>query len=153
MRKINYRGGLFMWKTTAVIIGGVLILNSTSIESYSSSETLVRNESSTLISAIDNKRRDDKKKYVGEVKSEKSTKRYVGDVDKDEVENSKRRGTQKRYVNTEEEEELFFKKEKDNSFKYDYEDAKLKHDTSDNAKYNIDQKKEELLLEDEENIE
>ena len=142
-----------MWKKIAFIIGGILVLNSTSIESYSSNETLIKSESSSLIATIDSKRRDDKKKYVGEVKSEKSTKRYVGDVDKDEVENSKRRGTQKRYVNTEEEEDLFFKKEKDNSFKYDYDNSKLNHDTTNNAKYNTNQKKEDLLLEDKKNIE
>lgn len=142
-----------MWKRIAFIVGGILVLNSTSIESYSSNKTLIKSESSSLIATTDSKRRDDKKKYVGEVKSEKSTKRYVGDVDKDEVENSKRRGTQKRYVNTEEEETLFFKKEKDNSFKYDYDDAKLNQDTTNNAKYNTNKGKGELLLEDEENIE
>lgn len=141
-----------MWKTIVVVIGGILVLNTASIESYASNETLIMPQSDNLVSTIDNKRRDDKKKYVGEVKSEKSTKRYVGDVDKDEVENSKRRGTQKRYANTEEE-ELFFKKEKENSFEYDYEDAKLGHDTSNNAKYDMNQKKENIILEDEKSTE
>lgn len=141
-----------MWKTIVVVIGGILVLNSTSTQSYSSSKTLIMSQPSIHMASIDNKRRDDKKKYVGEVKSEKSTKRYVGDVDRDEVENSKRRGTQKRYANTEDE-ELFFKKEKENSFKYNYEDAKLGDEASNNAKYDMNPKKEDLFLEGEKNTE
>ncbi len=66
------------------------------------------------------RRRDEKKKYVGEVKNKDSKKRYVGDAESDQVENRKRRGTEKRYVGENGEEE-FFKAQKAGTYKYDFE--------------------------------
>lgn len=86
-------------------------------------ETLLNREAVVAVStdtSEKSRRRDEKKKYVGEVKSEESKKRYVGDAEKDEIENRRRRGTEKRYVGQNEEEE-FFKEQKAGTFKYDYE--------------------------------
>jgi len=131
-----------MRKGKAYIMVGVLFLTSASTYTYSSNESPDLLSSDKLVSKIKEQRRDEKKKYVGEVKYKNSTKRYVGDAANDEVENSKRRGKEKRYVSTEEDEELFFKKEKDSSFEYDYKDAELKDEDLKDARYKLHESKE-----------
>lgn len=87
------------------------------------SETQLNNEGTIAVNTDTSelsRRRDEKKKYVGEVKNKDSKKRYVGDVENDEVENRKRRGTEKRYVGQNGEEE-FFQTQKAGTYKYDFE--------------------------------
>jgi len=77
------------------------------------------------------KKRTVEKKYIRDV--ERGEKRYVGDVDKVEVENSRRRGTEKRYMGQKEEDE-FFRNQKDSTFKYDYKAAKNPEDQMNDAR-------------------
>lgn len=124
-------------KIYLTLVIAAFFINYSFIKTYSAhhgKDTLIEN---TGDPATEDFRRDSKKKYVGEVQYENNTKRYVGDVENDEVENSKRRGTQKRYVNTEEEEQVFFKKEKDNTFEYDYEEAELETQSLNDARYDL----------------